>query len=68
MWRTDAPANPIRAAAQAVGGSATLFRGGDKSQGVFEPLPEPLMKIHRRLKQQLDPRGVFNRGRLYPDL
>jgi len=26
------------------------------------------MRYHRALKQQLDPQGVFNPGRLYPDL
>ena len=67
-WRTDAPSHAIRAAAHAVGGNATLFRGGDKSVGVFDPLPEPLAQIHQRLKSQLDPRGVFNRGRMYPEL
>jgi len=54
-------------AAQA-GGHATLFRGGDKTGGVFAPLPPALMEVHRRLKQSFDPYGVFNPGRLYPDL
>ena len=54
-------------AAQA-GGHATLFRGGDKSSGVFAPLAPALMEVHRRLKQSFDPYGVFNPGRLYPGL
>jgi glycolate oxidase FAD binding subunit len=53
-------------AAQA-GGHATLFRGGDKSGGVFASLPAPLMEVHRRLKQSFDPYGVFNPGRMYPE-
>jgi glycolate oxidase FAD binding subunit len=60
------PAGLREAAAQA-GGHATLFRGGDKSGGVFAPLAAPLMEVHRRLKQSFDPYGVFNPGRLYPE-
>ena len=62
---TAADAQTVRAAAEAVGGQATLFRGGDKQAGVFHPLPEPLMKIHKKLKQAFDPFGVFNYGRMY---
>jgi glycolate oxidase FAD binding subunit len=65
--RTDLPGTEIRARVTAHGGHATLFRGGDKAAGVFHPLPMALMKYHRRLKQHFDPRGILNRGRLYPD-
>ncbi|MFN7711806.1 MAG: glycolate oxidase subunit GlcE [Curvibacter sp.] len=62
---------PLAAAQQAVPagvpGHATLFRGGDKSAGVFTPLPAPLDRIARELKKQFDPAGICNRGRLYPD-
>jgi glycolate oxidase FAD binding subunit len=58
----------LREAAAAVGGHATLFRALDKSGGVFAPLSAPLAAIHRRLKASFDPHGVFNPGRLYPDL
>jgi glycolate oxidase FAD binding subunit len=63
---------PLSATAQqavpaGIPGHATLFRGGDKSAGVFTPLPAPLDRITRELKQQFDPAGIFNRGRLYPD-
>ncbi|MDB5774867.1 MAG: glcE [Herbaspirillum sp.] len=58
----------IRAAASAAGGHATLFRGGDKQIGVFQPLAPAVEKIHRRLKAGFDPHGVFNPGRLYPGL
>jgi glycolate oxidase FAD binding subunit len=34
---------------------------------VFEPLDPVLMNIHRRLKGEFDPKGVFNIGRLYAD-
>ncbi len=62
---TRADAKSVRAAAMAAGGQATLFRGGIKDTGVFHPLPETLMKLHRKLKLTFDPHGVFNKGRLY---
>jgi len=66
--KTAEPAVAIRAAATAAGGHATLFRGGNKSVGVFHPLTPALMKLHQRLKQAFDPAGVFNRGRMYEEL
>jgi glycolate oxidase FAD binding subunit len=58
----------VRAAAAAAGGHATLLRAADKSSGVFSPVSDALMKIHRGLKQAFDPAGIFNPGRLYPKL
>ncbi|MEN9313817.1 MAG: hypothetical protein RIS35_210 [Pseudomonadota bacterium] len=66
--RTDAPGDAISAAARALGGSATLFRGGDRTGEVFEPLAPPVMTLHRRLKHEFDPAGLFNPGRMYSDL
>jgi glycolate oxidase FAD binding subunit len=60
-------ADQLRQAAADAGGHATLFRGGDKSVGVFSDLAPPLKRIHAQLKKEFDPAGVFNRGRLYPD-
>ncbi|MDR0276096.1 MAG: glycolate oxidase subunit GlcE [Burkholderiaceae bacterium] len=54
----------VRAAAARAGGHATLFRGGDGSAPVFTPLAEPLAGIHRRLKTEFDPAGIFNPGRM----
>ena len=68
-WLTfDGPAAAVREAAARAGGHATLFRGGDRSVGAFHPLPAPLMAIHRNLKRNFDPQGLFNPGRLYADL
>ena len=65
-WLTaDADAQTVRAAATFGGGHATLFRGGDKSAGVFQPLPPALLTIHHKLKRGFDPAGIFNLGRLY---
>ncbi len=66
---TDGSSDP-RAAAAAVGGHATLFRGGPDlkgSLGVFQPLDPVPARLHRDLKRAFDPHGVFNPGRLYTD-
>ena len=65
---TRADARTVRDAAKRARGHATLFRGGDKAVGVFQPLGPALMKIHKELKREFDPQGIFNRGRMYPDL
>ncbi len=65
--KTTVDAKTIRAAAEAAGGHAILFRGGDKSVGVFHPLKAPVADIHRRLKASFDPAGIFNPHRMYPD-
>lgn len=66
-YRGTADYDTIRAVAQAAGGHASLYRGGDKSVGVFQPLAPALAKIHHNLKSAFDPSGMFNPGRLYPD-
>src|SRR5690606_375361 len=63
-WRTDAEEPLVRQAAARVGGHATLFRGGDRSAGVFTPLKPAVLELHRRLKAEFDPNGIFNPGRL----
>jgi glycolate oxidase FAD binding subunit len=65
--KSRAEARTIREAAARAGGHAALFRGGDKSAGVFHPLAPALARIHQRLKAEFDPLGVLNRGRMYPD-
>jgi glycolate oxidase FAD binding subunit len=58
-------AESIRSTVAASGGHATLFRGGDKSVGVFHPLAPAIAKIHERMKAAFDPSNVFNPGRMY---
>jgi glycolate oxidase FAD binding subunit len=60
-------AEAVRAAAAAVRGHATLFRGEAESADVFHPLTPPLEKLQRRLKDTFDPHGILNRGRMYAD-
>src|SRR5690606_40109641 len=67
-WRSPAAPEEIRALAAAAGGHATLFRRGSREAGRFAPLSPPIHALHRRLKAGFDPNGIFNRGRLVPDL
>lgn len=70
LWAPASAAPAIRARALALGGHATLFRAAsvsDKSVGVFQPLAAPVARIHRELRKQFDPAGIFNPGRLGGD-
>lgn len=60
----NAPAERIRNAARQLGGHATRFSPGEGE--AFSPLAPALATLHRELKQRFDPRGILNRGRLYP--
>ncbi len=65
-------AQRLRDAAAVVGGHATLFRMADTAANPsarrFDVLKPPLDRIHRQLKHEFDPAGIFNPGRLYPGL
>ncbi len=62
----------LREAAARAGGHATLFVPGERwtapQPGRFSALASPLDRIHGALKREFDPAGIFNRGRLYPNL
>ncbi|MDP5008554.1 MAG: glycolate oxidase subunit GlcE [Glaciimonas sp.] len=64
-------AEKIRAEISAIGGHATLYRGGrqggETGVGVFQSLAPAVAKIHRNLKNAFDPANIFNRGRMYPE-
>jgi len=64
----EAETEIIRNAAEKAGGHATLFRNNNQRISVFHPLPPAMMKIHRLLKEKFDPLGIFNPGRLYPEI
>lgn len=64
---SDAPAKTIRAITEAAGGHATLYRAPDSlkaTTSTFHPLPAPLLALHKRLKNEFDPQGIFNHQRL----
>lgn len=63
----QAQAATIQQAAEAQGGHARLFRGGDRLGVVNQPLSASMMLIHQQLKQAFDPKGILNPGRLYPE-
>jgi glycolate oxidase FAD binding subunit len=71
LWAPLSAQQELRQAAAAAGGTATIFIAPDGydtgTTGRFTPLTPPLDRIHRRLKAEFDPAGIFNRGRLYPD-
>jgi glycolate oxidase FAD binding subunit len=63
-------AQRLREAAVRAGGHATLFAAAEGTRAAvprFTPLSAPLDRIHRELKREFDPAGIFNRGRLYRD-
>lgn len=59
----------LRGLAARSGGHATLYRTPVRApEGPFQPLSPAMLTIHKRLKAAFDPAGIFNRGRLHPDL
>jgi glycolate oxidase FAD binding subunit len=62
----------IRHKARESGGNAILFIAPQAiktlASAIFNPLKAPLDRIHRDLKHQFDPAGVFNRGRMFADM
>ena len=65
--KTDAAAEAVFGAAASVGGHAMRFRSTARDS-VFQPLPIGLLALHKRLKLAFDPHGIFNAGRMYPDM
>ena len=52
-------------AAASLGGHIQRIRG--TADPAFQPLPAPLMALHRRVKAALDPLGILNPGRMYAE-
>jgi len=72
LWAPVTAQTQIQQAAQQVGGFASIFRAigeGDSSATErFDALDPTLLAIHQRLKNEFDPAGIFNPGRLYSTL
>ena len=72
-WVRTAPEHGahLREAAAKHGGHATLFIAASarktSATGRFDALKPPLDKIHRELKREFDPAGIFNRQRMSGD-
>jgi glycolate oxidase FAD binding subunit len=59
----------VRAELARLGGHASCFRRGSSPvASVFQPLAPAVAQLHKRLKAELDPLGLFNPGRLYAGL
>jgi len=75
IWLTldhtaDANVEAVRGAVDAVGGHATLIRAAvevRRSVPVFQPQPAALAALAERVRQALDPLGIFNPGRMTTD-
>lgn len=65
--KSDGAGEKIRSAAVGAGGHATLFRGAD-NDSPFAVLDDVSLRLHRRLKKTFDPDGIFNPGRMYPEI
>ena len=64
----DAGAPVVRGAAAAASGHARLIRAPAAIRAaldVFEPEPEPLAALTKRVRDSFDPRGVLNAGRMW---
>jgi glycolate oxidase FAD binding subunit len=70
-WLADPGYDP-REALSVEDGHATLMKYDTEmlvsGMDIFQPLSEPLLGIHQRLKQQFDPAGIFNPGRMYREI
>ncbi len=70
--KTDLRAEIIRETVAKQGGHATLFSAGSNENTAkeerFQPLNSALFQLHKNVKHSLDPKGIFNPGRLYQEL
>lgn len=60
--RGEVSAATVRAAAEAAGGHAQLYAGGEAGTAVFHPPGEALVALQRRIKAVFDPIGILNPG------
>ena len=71
LWADAQDAPSIHAAAQAANGHATCFIANNDhvtlTLNKFSQISPSVMQIHRQLKAQLDPAGIFNRKRLFSE-
>ena len=65
---SDEPDSAIRNKVAAVGGHASVFRGGDRQGEVLQRLPKTMLALQQRIKHSFDPEGVFNLGKMYAEI
>jgi glycolate oxidase FAD binding subunit len=61
---TPLGADGVRELVRRSGGQATLYAALEKPCAALEPFSGAVAQVHKRLKAQFDPAGVFNPGRL----
>jgi FAD/FMN-containing dehydrogenase len=66
--RTRESAAAVHAAVQKAGGHAVRWGGGESEAHRQAPMNDTALRLHRQLKRAFDPKGIFNPGRLHPDL
>ena len=64
----DIDIDNLRDEVESVGGSVTAYRNHPSDVNVFHPLPEAMLKLQRGIKSSFDPAGIFNPGRMHPEL
>ena len=65
---SNAPANIVQGLISKQGGHATLFRSNVPDTQIFPVLEPVLLTLHKRLKNKMDPHGIFNPNRIYQGL
>ncbi len=72
LWAPLEAQAVLRKAAEQAAGHATLFIAAcahsASATARFHPLKSPLDRIHRELKKQFDPAGIFNPGRMFASI
>jgi glycolate oxidase FAD binding subunit len=75
VWFSTDPtvenANAVRGALRSFAGHVELIRADEtlrRGADVFAPLPPTLARLTRGVKASLDPKGLFNLGRMYADI
>lgn len=66
----DAMSDRVRAIATAAAGQAVLVRAGAETRqkvAVFHPQDNALARINARIRENFDPAGILNPGRMMPD-
>ena len=67
----DGGADTVRASVDATGGHATLIRAPEPVRAavsVFHPSSAGVAALSKRVKENFDPRGLLNPGRMYAEL
>jgi glycolate oxidase FAD binding subunit len=63
---TDMEAVALRRMVKDEGGHASVYRGDVRPR--FHPIGESMLALQQRLKRSMDPAGILNPGRIYPEL